>query len=284
VGLHWIYDVSVIDQLVKGGKVPEFYEPPSCPFYNYESGRNSPYGDEQLPTLQYLAASKNDFNDEKYQDELYKWSKSYDGRLNSLIKQFQENFESGKRGKELINGAENKEAHSTCKCAILVAMFGHLEDDDEFISKCKEVIAANQANTIAQDFGVAAALLIRHIAKGNSIQASLDWLSSFEKASPAVSESIQKVTEEIAAGTEPREVIKKFGPGCSLPGSFEGSIYFLKTQNNFVDAIRANILAGGDNCSRAMFIGAAFAAADTEAVPVEWKQKAKHFSEIDALL
>ena len=91
------------------------------------------------------------------------------------------------------------------------------------------------------------------------------------------------MTEEVATGTESRKAIQKFGPACGLPGSFEGSIYFLKTKNNLVDAIRANILAGGDNCSRSMLIGAAFGAADTEAVPLEWKQKTKQFSEIDAL-
>lgn len=38
MGLHWIYDQAKIKALVdkREGK-PEFYEPPSCPFYQVRS-------------------------------------------------------------------------------------------------------------------------------------------------------------------------------------------------------------------------------------------------------
>lgn len=38
--LHWIYDVEKIKELV-GNKNPEFFNPPSCPFYTYELGENT---------------------------------------------------------------------------------------------------------------------------------------------------------------------------------------------------------------------------------------------------
>eukprot|EP00191_Tetraselmis_sp_GSL018_P017201 CAMPEP_0177581442 /NCGR_PEP_ID=MMETSP0419_2-20121207/2150_1 /TAXON_ID=582737 /ORGANISM="Tetraselmis sp., Strain GSL018" /LENGTH=139 /DNA_ID=CAMNT_0019070485 /DNA_START=190 /DNA_END=606 /DNA_ORIENTATION=+ len=41
MGLHWIYDVQKIKQLVGQG-TPEFFEPPSCPYYKYDSGDLSP--------------------------------------------------------------------------------------------------------------------------------------------------------------------------------------------------------------------------------------------------
>jgi hypothetical protein len=52
-GLHWIYDPEKIKKLMSdaGRDTPEFFEPPSCPFYTYESGRLSPYGDEIVPLL-----------------------------------------------------------------------------------------------------------------------------------------------------------------------------------------------------------------------------------------
>jgi hypothetical protein len=37
--LHWIYDVEKIKELV-GDKNPEFFSPPSCPFYTYELGED----------------------------------------------------------------------------------------------------------------------------------------------------------------------------------------------------------------------------------------------------
>ena len=49
--LHWIYDTAALAAKVDGGE-PAFFEPPSCPFYNYEPGRLSPYGDEALALLE----------------------------------------------------------------------------------------------------------------------------------------------------------------------------------------------------------------------------------------
>lgn len=43
--LHWIYDVPKLTALV-GDKDPAFFDPPSCPFYAYDAGRNTPYGDQ----------------------------------------------------------------------------------------------------------------------------------------------------------------------------------------------------------------------------------------------
>jgi len=46
--LHWIYDVTKVKDLVKGGRqdTPEFFLTPSCPFYNSGPvGVQSCYGD-----------------------------------------------------------------------------------------------------------------------------------------------------------------------------------------------------------------------------------------------
>ena len=53
--LQWIYDTDKIqDLLSRHGRrdEPAFFEPPSCPYYEYDSGSFSPYGDELLPVLQ----------------------------------------------------------------------------------------------------------------------------------------------------------------------------------------------------------------------------------------
>jgi len=36
--LHWIYDAEKIKELVGEKESPAFFEPPSCPFYTYETG------------------------------------------------------------------------------------------------------------------------------------------------------------------------------------------------------------------------------------------------------
>lgn len=48
--LHWIYDTNQIAQMV-GNKNPEFYNPPSCPFYKYQPTWSSPYGQQTVSHL-----------------------------------------------------------------------------------------------------------------------------------------------------------------------------------------------------------------------------------------
>jgi hypothetical protein len=51
---------------------------------------------------------------------------------------------------------------------------------------------------------------------------------------------------------------------------------FWNAETTYADANRANILAGGANCSRAMFLGTAFAGANNIGIiPAEWKEKSQ---------
>jgi len=52
--LHWIYDQSLVEKMMKrDGDIrgAEFFDPPSCPFYSYSLGEQSPYGDEVMPLV-----------------------------------------------------------------------------------------------------------------------------------------------------------------------------------------------------------------------------------------
>ncbi len=55
-----IYDVSVIDGMrasahEAGKEGIEFFDPPASMFFDYELGRNSPYGEQLLALLESLA-------------------------------------------------------------------------------------------------------------------------------------------------------------------------------------------------------------------------------------
>ena len=46
--LHWLYNTSTIDELVHNDSArSDFFPTPSCPFYNYRFGENSPYVEER---------------------------------------------------------------------------------------------------------------------------------------------------------------------------------------------------------------------------------------------
>ncbi len=115
--LHWIYSVPELTALV-GEKDPAFFPTPSCPFYTYEVGALSPYGDELLPLLRHLAGEGGGggggFDAAAFAQESYSFLKAYPGRLNHVSKLFIENWEAGKRG-GVDAAVEDSQAHGIIK-------------------------------------------------------------------------------------------------------------------------------------------------------------------------
>jgi ADP-ribosylglycohydrolase len=81
------------------------------------------------------------------------------------------------------------------------------------------------------------------------------------------------------------QAVQSFGSSCHLPGSFQGPVLTALFAPNYTEAVRANILAGGDQGSRSLTLGAIVAAAGGLAVvPKEWKDKTNKMMEIEALV
>lgn len=72
-------------------------------------------------------------------------------------------------------------------------------------------------------------------------------------------------------------VAKTFGSSCFLRFGVPCIIHTLLTTDSFVEGVRASLLGGGDNVSRAGFVGAIYAAAygigGDKGIPAEWIEK-----------
>ena len=68
---------------------------------------------------------------------------------------------------------------------------------------------------------------------------------------PQVAKEIDDVVAAVESGLSVEEIVAKFGKACGLPGSFQGSLASILISPDYVSAVRRNILAGGDCCSRA---------------------------------
>ena len=98
---------------------------------------------------------------------------------------------------------------------------------------------------------------------------------------PEVAAGVDTVLAAARAGLGVAEVVASSGKECSLPGSCLGGLASVLLAPDLVTAVRLNILAGGDCCSRANFIGAVFGARDgIEAIPVEWMEKVFNIEDI----
>jgi len=175
MGLHWIYDVSKLKELTKS-QSPEFFEPPSCPFYKYEPGQLSPYGAEALGVLQVLSPCHDKFEPQNFSLGFQQYLKKYPGRLNHASKELIAAVEGGKVFPE--SGADDAQANSLVKVAVALSKF---EGRDDWAMRVEDVLRAHQNNEIAVRYGMAAAHLMRHILQSGSIRESLAWVRSSQQ-------------------------------------------------------------------------------------------------------
>ncbi|KAL4140213.1 hypothetical protein PRNP1_015283 [Phytophthora ramorum] len=282
MGLHWIYDGDKMKQLAARSTAgPEFYEPPSCPFYSYESGALSPYGDEIFPLLQDVA-ERGEFVPKEFATASYRAAKAYSGRLNSVFKEMVVKGDAGNKYPELAS--PSKDLHGGIKAPVLVARY--YDDTALLLQKTREATRVHEIGAEAEDAAVATALLLQQVVQGASVADAISALTSNEAVSADTRAAVQQVVDAVNEKTFPdaTAAIAHFGKPCSLPGVLQGSVFVLLTSGSYVEALRANMLAGGDNCSRAIVIGALTAAAQgSDAIPTEWKQKTKMYGQVQTL-
>lgn len=78
----------------------------------------------------------------------------------------------------------------------------------------------------------------------------------------------------------------KVGKASPTEGTLPGSIYFiLKYQDNFLSAVKANAMVGGDNASRSIAVGMVLGAYHgVKAIPTELKEGLNHWKESEVLI
>lgn len=293
MGLHWIYDGAQLAALVAAQPTaPEFHEPPACPFYAYASGAQSPYGDEVLPLLR-CVAERGAFDAEAFGDASYLAAKAYTGRLNHVFKELVAKGDAGLRVPALAS--ESADLHGAIKAPVLVARYRDAPLP-ELLATVRAATRVHQIGREAEDAAVAVALLLRRVLDGADVDAAVRALAADEDAhlGDPTRAAVRQVVEAVDARRFPdaAAAVGAFGKACGLPGSLQGALYaLLATGGGFQEAVRANMLAGGDNCSRAIVVGAVAAAAAASqgqaeadaAIPEDWRAKTQHFQEIKAL-
>ena len=168
----------------------------------------------------------------------------------------------------------------------------------DLLAKVEEVVRVHQQNEVAVAFGVAAAVLTETVLMGGTMKEAIekcgeviaktdlekkdDVVAALARAKltsekESVEEMMLNISHEAMVGKEDSPFYDLMGRSCALPGSFIVPTYFMHKSNSlegqvFVDSLRANILAAGDTCSRAAFIGGILAAAKGE-VPAGWLEK-----------
>jgi hypothetical protein len=151
----------------------------------------------------------------------------------------------------------------------------------ELLIKVEEAVRVHQNNDIAVAFGQAAAVILESVVLGGSLSDALQkcqiWAES-RNGNVAVLTALRRAQDEVQHNTPLETLMQKLtnenlgGRTCHMPAAFIVPIYQLTKvaaavpeggvvgEDAYIQAVRENIFAAGDTCSRMVFTGSVLAA------------------------
>mmetsp|Transcript_46777 Transcript_46777/g.119337 ORF Transcript_46777/g.119337 Transcript_46777/m.119337 type:complete len:428 (-) Transcript_46777:73-1356(-) len=276
MGLHWIYDTTRLAKMVDG-RPPEFHKPPACPFYKYESGEQSPYGDEELLLLQAVVEGKG-VDGAAIQQALYRGFKAYGGRLNSASTKLVQAVDRGCAYPDCA--PQDDQAHGLVKVAVVAARYA---GSPLLVAKMEEAVRAHQSHPLSISTAVDAAKLLEHVILHGSVSGAIEWGLQAGHLSDSGRRFLSNAHR--SRHSQHTAAVRKFGQTCHLPGSFESMLHGALSSTSYEEAVRRTILAGGDNCSRATLLGALFGAeGGAAAIPESWRSQVRRYTQLSGLV
>jgi hypothetical protein len=263
--LHWIYDQIAVENMLKErikstqDLGPEFFDPPSSPLYNYDVGCFSPYGDENLVFLKSIA-ERGFFDNEAICSDLLNFYLEYTGRLNRLSRRFLEIKEKGNSWEECRQDADIQ-FWAAPKICIIVARYA---GNPSMLSKIEMAVRIHQSSERVIVSAKISARLLEKVILGMKIQEAFRWAMSADDVTDEEREYISSVEAVGLKQNLPFSAASEmFGLSGHLPDCLLASLYGLRWSfKSYVAAVRANIVAAGDNVCRAWLIGNLNAACD----------------------
>jgi ADP-ribosylglycohydrolase len=163
-------------------------------------------------------------------------------------------------------GAHDEQLPAISKLPALVARHAETTELNNMVTSAVKV--TNNAPR-AIDYGQVSAATLRELVLGQTIDQAID-----AGLKAATSSTRQHLTSVLAETATVSEVTSKYGLNCDLGCGVASVMYNLRSATSFAQAMRQNILAGGDNCGRAIMLGAAcgarFGFDGDHGIPAAW--------------
>lgn len=278
---------------------PEFKDPPSPKFYSakefpghYGAGMLSPYGEQLLWVIEHLVASQGVVDGPIMLTSMVDWADSFGGRPDHALSTVVQNVKE-KAATFPDAGADDDQAHCFLKAIPVACLYAGKPD---LVQRVTDAVRVHQNNDTAVAFGVATALLVQYILMhgklpeeplGNMPElGQAGWDRAKAAATEGLEELLLALSHEKMKGKEDSPFYDLAGRSCALPGSFIAPSYLTQQKSNdYVSAIRQNILGAGDTCSRAILLGGLLGALGN-GPPDSWIEKVDKdtMTKIDALI
>lgn len=277
MGLHWLYDQERIAEVAP--EAPEFMQPTASHYEGVPSyfahptkhaGDLSHYGAQMLVMLRALV-QEGCYDRAAYEAEFasyFGYGGGYVGYIDRPTRSTLDTMAQAIEGDDTrpYPGADDVQLPAVSKLPPLIVCHHGAADLGEVVQDAVRV--TNNTNT-ATRFAATTADLLQHVLQNGTLP-ELNALAA--RADLQVSDAITPALDRRADSTQ--AVTGDIGMSCYLSYGIPSVFHALATKGSFVDAIRANIYAGGDSCGRAIVLGAAMGAVHgiggAPGIPSDW--------------
>lgn len=278
LGLHWIYDQPRIAEL--GGQTPEFRATTAQDFDGVPSyfahplkrpGDLTQYGEQVMVLLRALAASGGAYDQTAFNAAFtahFGYGGTYVGYIDHATRGTLDNLAGGDASHP--NGARDTQLPAVSRLPALIAAGQETHAD-------AAIRSTNDTETALSWGRVATAMLLAARDDG-----STDAVTTAALA--AADATIRPALDAACAAKDQPSVafIAETGMACELSYGIPGALHILQNSTGYQDALRTNILAGGDSCGRAILLGGILGA--IHGVPEAWLEQLTCRAEAQSLL
>lgn len=177
---------------------------------------------------------------------------------------------------DVYHGSDDDQLPAVSKLPPLIASHFH---DERLSDLCVSAIQVTNNNTRAIDFGSVSVVLLRELLLGNNRDTAI---ALGIQSSSADAQSYLKEAQR--SDKNLLDLTKEYGLHCNIGCGTVSLLCNLRSSNSFVESIRNNIYAGGDNCGRSIILGAAcgilYGVNEENGIPQEWINKIAHSEQI----
>jgi ADP-ribosylglycohydrolase len=282
MGFHWLYDQARIAEVA--GDEPEFRAPNKADFQDkgyFAHGGKTPgeashYG-AQMMAMATAMAGQDGYTADAYAGAFREWF-DYGGRwvgyCDRPTRATLLAMAAAAADEQPITtcGADDAQLPAISKLPVLVARH---HDDPGLAEMVESAVRLTNDRDDSVAWGLATARMLA---------AAIHGASPADAVAAAREGATDQITKQIAAVHEMKssttaEVATAHALHCQLEVAFPVLCHAILTAESYKDAVRANILAGGDNCGRSIpigaVLGACFTGDDTRGIPTEWAAKLK---------
>ena len=277
LGPHWVYNANVIDK--KFGIVDRFFDPLTSYHKGKHAGDLTHYGDQMLVLFESVAATSG-FNLERFTNDWQSFMDSYDGYFDQATKATLENMANGWEYPDC--GSKSRDLGGASRIAPLLV--AHHADLERLVASARTQTALTHNNPTVISGAEFFARVVHQVLGGlkptEAIGAAKKDVADLGILADWLSEGLE------SRSLDSRQTIADFGQMCEIEAAFPATIHLIvKYEDNFKQAMIANVMAGGDSASRGMLTGMVLGAYHgMTGIPESWLADLKSIDRINACL